>query len=1166
MKKIQFKDALKNIQKQIVSFLSIVLVIALGSGIFLVCQFGTKATGNAAKEYYDEHNFRDFEIKSVRGVTDEDVKAVSALDFVKDAEGILSFTMVADTPGGREEVNVISPTQTIDKIELLQGRLPEKAGECLITPETSEALGIGENDTLRLYDDGTFEKYLKPDTFTVTGIMRHPSKIRLKEVSASCVLLSQDSFDTEALGVPYTGILIRTTADSDVFSDAYKEEIAAYLNRLTLFSKERVRLRDEAIRQKAQEEIEKGEAELIDARKQLDEAKKQSETGSDALSDAALQLEVARRTLELTKGQLYSSKAELDAGKEKLEKGKAELDAAKKKLDEGRRQLDEAKKELDRGALEIEENEKKIADGEKELREGEKQLNEALVRISIGKALIEQAENTVDSGKELFYSVLKELSEEAAAKAIELITPIRELSEEFGLSFDEVILKLIVLGGAVRAEAEAALESARESAVYIQLKTLYDRLKDGVEELKSGIEQYEKGLEEWNRGKEELENGKKLLEKGKEEYREGLALYLAKEAEYNAAVTLYEANLATYESGVSEYESGKKKYDEGAGQIADSEKTLDEKTEEFEKGKTDLTDGKATLEEKEAEYREGAQKLEKAKAELEAMGSGSWIILTRFQNLSFNDFKDTALVFVKIGVTFALLFVLLGILVCYATIGKIIDEQKKLLGTAKALGYKPKEIFAKYLLFGAGGTVLGAVAGILLASFVLQPIMLNATKITLLTGTFRDVFEPVPSVLTVVICAAIGTTATYFACGKLLKKRTIALLNGEIKAVKTKEKIVEDGNKQPSLYAGLIRRNIRGDLKRAAITAASTAGCCMLLIIGFSLKFSFAGVVDRQFDEIMQYDSTVTFLGDSEGKNAERISTILDRHSKDTMPSYQFGSVVRIGAGTEAVQILAADPDELLNFNTLYDINKETNVRIPDGGVMVFNRLAEIYRLSPGDRISILSPQGEFIDVPVAGIYNNYFGLTLYMSEDFAREILGDSYRVNSFAVKNSADEEALQSELLKDESFVQMTTKPELSERVKITSQTMNIVIIVMIVMSAIMAAVVLLNLVKMQINQKKRELTVMRINGFTIRETANYILKENAILTFVGIALGIAVGAGASRVNLDAVENIKLQMIRQVSLPACLISAAITLVFAAAVNYLALRRIKRLKLNRID
>ncbi|MBQ3865620.1 MAG: FtsX-like permease family protein [Clostridia bacterium] len=1167
MKKIQFKDALQNIKKQLVSFLSIVLVIALGAGVFLVCRLGSKATGTAADDYYKAQNFRDFEIKSPRGITEDDVKAVAALDFVRDAEGILSFTMAADTPRGREEVNVISPTNKIDKAVLMEGRFPEQAGECAITPETAALLEIGVGDRLKLYDDGSYDRYLKTDTYTVTGIMRHPAKVRFKEVSADTVLLSADAFDADALGVPYTGMLVRADADEFAFSEAYREKIDAYLNRLTLFAKERVRLRDEEIRREAQEKIDESENELSDARAALDDAQNEAAAGSDALSDAALRLESARATLALMKEQMYASEAELRAGKAKLDKAKAELVAAKEKLDDGRRELDEAKAELDNAAREIKENEAKIKAGEKELQEGEKALNDASLKISIAKALIAEVEATIDESTDVFNNVIEGISEDAAAQLIEAIPKIRALSDEFGIPFDEVIVRLAVLGGVAQAMAEQAMEDVRNSPSYLQLKALYERVQSGYEELKSGTEAYDAALAEWERGKEELEKGKAALEEGKAQYNEGMALYLSKESEYSAAVMLYEANLATYESGLAEYESGRKKFNDGSKEIAASEKELSEKSDEFERGKTELKDGQATLEEKEAQYREGVETLEGAKRDLAAMGSGSWIILTRFQNLSFSDFENTASVFGQIGGTFALLFVLLGILVCYATIGKMIDEQKKLLGTVKALGYRPKEIFVKYMLFGVGGTVLGAVVGNLISLFILQPIMLNATKQTLLTETFHSTFEPVSALLTVVICAVVGFSATYFACTKLLKKRPIALLNGEVKASVSKEKIVEDGQKKKSLYAGLILRNIRSDWQHAAITAASTAGCCMLLIIGFSLKFSYSNVVKLQFDQIQKYDATVTFLADEEGKEAEKIGAVLDETAEEKMAAYRFGTVARIGGLMEGVQLVAADPDELVNFTALYDVNKGRNVRIPDGGVMIFNRLAEIYHLSPGDRISILGPRGTYVDVPVAGIYNNYFGLSIFASEAYVRELFGDAYRVNEYFVKSGGrDENAVKDALLQEKSFIQLTTKAEMSARVEVMARTMNITIVVMIVMATILAAVVLLNLVKMQINRKKRELTVMRINGFTIRETANYILKENAILTFVGIALGIVVGAVEARINLAAVENIKMQMIRQVSVPACLISAVITLFFAAAVNYLALRQIKRLELNHIE
>ena len=129
-----------------------------------------------------------------------------------------------------------------------------------------------------------------------------------------------------------------------------------------------------------------------------------------------------------------------------------------------------------------------------------------------------------------------------------------------------------------------------------------------------------------------------------------------------------------------------------------------------------------------------------------------------------------------------------------------------------------------------------------------------------------------------------------------------------------------------------------------------------------------------------------------------------------------------------------------------------------------------------------------------------------------------------------------------------------------------MNTVIVVMIFMAGIMALVVLLNLLRIQINQKKRELTIMRVNGFTVRETVGYILRENVITTLMGIGVGLVVGNIIVGLILKTIERVELQMIRQPSLLACLFSAAITFGFAAFMNFLALRQIRKLKLSDVN
>lgn len=955
MKKTQIKDALKNVWKQLISFLSIVLVIALGTGLFLVCRMGAISTRNAGIKYYVDHNYSDIEIRATKGITSEDVEEVAMLDFVNNAVGIISVDMVARNGTARSSVKVQSPGGEINVPDIKSGRMPENEGECIITQDLALLLNIAEGDTIDLTASSSLPKLLKTYTCTVTGIMVHPSKIRNHEVSQPIIILADSSFDRETLGVDYTGILLTVDADSDVFSAKYEKQIKQYGNVLAMFGRERALARDAEIYETAREEISKGEKMLDEAKALLDEARKKIEDGTLELSTGSQAIEGAKSLIEVFKNTMQDVEDSLGSDNEKIQ------------------------------------------------------------------------------------------------MLIEGIIPITEVLKN-GLS----------------------IEDARE------LLDQYQMIK--------------------------------LL----------------------------------------------------LGQVTD---LVGEKTEQYEEALKQLVSGREELEKKQKEYDENAAKIEAAKKALAESETDKWIIFNRFQNRSFYEMREMIGTFSNIGSSFAIFFLLLGVLVCYATIGKIIDEQRKLVGTTKAIGFKRSEIFGKYLIFGLGGAAAGAIVGSVIAFFILQPIMIHATESSYTMGKYEWVFEPFVSFLTLIASSAVGLVAAYFACGKLLKKPAIRLLNGEAGGTSNKEKIVPDGQKKKSLYAGLIFRNMRDDAKRVVITVASVAGCTTLLIVGFSTKLSFDGILDRYFRDTIRYDAIVSFNADDTAEAEEKIGKALEKSDDERMPVNLLGTVVRIGDDIETVQLVSGDPDNLTSFTTLYDLTKHRNRRIPDGGVVIFSRLAEVYDLTIGDSVSILGADGVYREVTVTGIYNAYSGRMMFMSTECAKKIFGDNFKMNAYLVKYSDGAlDNIKANLAKEDDFIELTTRTELMQKSKTAAKTMNIVVYVMIVMSAIMAGVVLLNLVRIQVNQKRRELIVMRINGFTIAETAGYILKENIITTLAGIIIGTGIGIIAARYSLSTVERVDLQMIREPSLLACIYSALIAFFFAAVINLIALSSIRKLKLNKLD
>ena len=129
--------------------------------------------------------------------------------------------------------------------------------------------------------------------------------------------------------------------------------------------------------------------------------------------------------------------------------------------------------------------------------------------------------------------------------------------------------------------------------------------------------------------------------------------------------------------------------------------------------------------------------------------------------------------------------------------------------------------------------------------------------------------------------------------------------------------------------------------------------------------------------------------------------------------------------------------------------------------------------------------------------------------------------------------------------------------------TSVINIVVILFILMAAVMAGVVLMNLTNIYILQKKRELTVMRINGFTTKEVIAYVTRETVFTTILGILLGLAAGSYVGYRIVRAMEQSFIQLERGVCFPAWGYAAAMTVLFTVIVNVIALRKVKNLKLT---
>ena len=723
------------------------------------------------------------------------------------------------------------------------------------------------------------------------------------------------------------------------------------------------------------------------------------------------------------------------------------------------------------------------------------------------------------------------------------------------------------------AAADDAMQQLQDAEQ--QLAEKRAELESGRQEFKEKKGELDSAKQEFSEKKAELETAKQEFSEKKAEYESGRKEFEEKKAELETAKQEYAEKKAEFDSGKQEFDekkaeldSAKQEFSEKKAELEDAKQQLAEKRQELEDGRVKLEDGRRELEEKQAEYdsglityREKRDSLDQLKEYYKEIDSAKWTVLDNSSNGSFIYARSNSSNLSSLSSTFSILFVAIAALVIYASVARMVDEQSILVGTTKALGFYNKEVMAKYLIFGVRSTLLGVIAGILLAYFVLQKLCLNMYAPYYTVPKAPPCFLLGPSVLLFVGGLALAVAAVLIASYSLMKSTAVTLMKG--KEPKQLFKTGKSSKSSASLYSRLILLNMGSDLTRVIVTIVSIAGCCILLMVGFTLKFGEDRVVQRQYGEVMTFDAELTF--DSENPEAaEKLKSLLDSSGVESILVYQDNHAFSDGDSLSACKLISAEPDSLPGWYNLRDENNESLVTESEHGVLITKRMHETLALNPGDTITFYNESMSAFPTEVTGIFNNYFGQISFASQSAFREIFGTDPVPNCFFIKlNGFSINVLRDGARWLPGFISLEDAAARRAQIESTAKAMDVLIIVMIVAAGLMAWFILDNLSGSYMLHKKKELTVMRVNGFTTKECVRYAASELIITTVLGILLGVPLGAQIGYRVIRLTEQSFLQMDRTLDIRSVIFSALITAVFALIINGRALSRIRDLKLS---
>ncbi|MBQ9020564.1 MAG: FtsX-like permease family protein [Eggerthellaceae bacterium] len=1217
MKPTQVTELFSNIKSTIVSFFSILMFVALGVAVFAGINWIASALFDRVDTELENQVFHHIQIQFPYGLDESDLEQLRQVEGVDEVDAARqSFqTMLVD--GARKTVKVQSLPGDIDQLLLVEGELARSPDEIVLQSFSAAQLNLGVGDTLQFVPDGTDGEsemqYLRKRSFKIVGIAESAeylaeasyafgyAPIGSGEINAvGWVPLS--SFKTNAFYDAYPVVNIRSESleGLNTFTSAYKDASSKLETRIADLGDKLADTRYRTLHEQAEKAIDTGESKLTDAREQISQ-------GETQLSEAQTQID---------KGETLVTE-----GNEQLAEAQEKIAAGEKELEDARRQLEDGQRQLAEGQTEFEARQQ----------EALAQLNEALATLEEGQAAYDEAEQTLNQIKEMiaeltplvesvrqlydtvvdrlkkFESTYEELRRQYNAGEIDMTTfweRTRQAYENFHTEYESLNTTVANINASIELAkilypdnliigllpelptlpnipdnidgAEGSLDDALaliDSAIELARNGL-DRLKkatitvagrtisfDTISHISTYISDYIGEREE------ELAAQKASLDDGWAQYEDGVTRYNNEMDQAQSQFEQAEAQIAEIRERIAQ---GERELEDARAQLAAGQAEIKEKTAELETGKTTIKEKTTELEAAKSEVEQQSAKLDDAKEQLRLMKDYDWTVASRQYNLSIIEATNYANVTTQLSISMAALFLIVGLLVSYSAIGRLVNEQISQIGTKKALGLRNGEITASFLLYAALAVALGSVFGLLIGVFIVERLLGDALAKRFYVDDIPAFFNlPVAGFITGLELVLIVGTA-WFACRKILGENAVVLLKGA-KPPAGKERFFEKWKLWESLplYTQTIVNNCLNDKRRMFSTIVGVAGCTALVVTAITLNNNIVGSYNRHYDTVYHFNA-VSYVSDDEPKAIDNTLAVLEKSDAQSLPVLYKNHALRLPDGNlgRARIVVPSNTEEFSSFIQIVRVDGADSA-LSDEGAWVNIQYKTHQGAQIGDEIEIIGTDGSNYRIPIVGFHDHYLPYyEVLMSKNAYEHFFGNEFKAN--AILSNTGEiavSAIEPELVKTAGFERITDdKIFQASNFKAFSNVSSTVVLIYLVLAILMAIVVLLNLNVMFIDEKKRELIVLMINGFSTKDAKRYVYNDTIVLTVIGIILGLVLGSIIGIISIASTEIATMNLIKEVNLPALAIGAAVSAVLAFIMSAIALRRVPRFNLTDIN
>lgn len=1068
-KSILNKDIWLSFRQSKGRFLSIMFLMMLGSFALVGLKAASPDIENSANRYLSQMKMMDLAVMSDYGISKADQKELNAVPNAQVEYGYFTDTVVGDSS---TSVRVFSQTTNISKFKLVSGHFPSKENQVALASFYQGKYKIG--DSITLNEEGTNDYALKQHTFTVTGFV-NSSEL------ASTISLGNSNSGSGTLSA-YAVVMPKTFQSSvytvarlkyddlkalNSFGDSYRKKVKQYENELEKLVADNGKNRLSEIKKQAQTKIADGEAKIQTSQQALADAQQQLRNAQDQIDQKRADLELAQGQLTEKENLLAQGAAQIAQAEQTLASSKAKLDTAAAQLSSGWGQLNQMKTQLDQAAS---------------------QLSAAKENVTNAQATLATAQAELEKGQMQLAAAKTDLQTKIAALQAQGIDP---------ATVPEI----------VAAQTQLAQEEAKLNLVRTELEQKQAEFQTGLSQYKSQEALYQAGLAQYQSAAEALN---------------------AKQAEYDAGLAQYQNGQATLRNKQAEYQAGQAQLAQAKQQIADgqaqldqAQATLNDKKTEYEKQKKDA----------ETKIKNGQADIQKAKEEVAGLSVPTYRVYTRRTFPGADEYTTTgnrAYGISAVGNAFPIVLYLVAALVTVTTMTRFVSEERTNAGVLKALGYRNQDVVKKFVIYGLVSSLLGTVIGSLLGTYFLPYILGKTIFKTSTYPALRLDFYWEISLIALVCSVLCGVAPALYIAHKELKEKPSQLLlpKAPTKGSKILLERIDFIWRRLSFTQKVTARNIFRYKQRMLMTIFGVAGSVALLFAGLGMSSSMEGMGNRQYGEIIKYDAVISQKHHLKSDEQAAINHLLaDKKIAKKRGIYQetFTKKIKGAKDEQSLALFVTTGKDFHHFIELYDSQSKASLNLSSHGAVISQKLATIMHVSVGDTFEVTSDEGKRYKIKVSGITEMYAGHFIFMNQDYYQTVFARKFQENAYLIKlkdssskNVQDTAASFMKLTGVRAVIQNTG---ILEQIDVIVKSLGFVMQILTVASILLAIVILYNLMNINVAERIRELSTIKVLGFHNKEVTLYIYRETILLSVIGIIVGLFLGNILHRSLLETI-----------------------------------------------